>query len=164
MLFRSIPASRIVVNFSPANIPKQGVVVDLPVAAGILCSLGVLNIEDVNGVLVAGELGLDGEVKPVRGVLPIVRTARDNGIHTCVLPVENVAEGAVFDDMKIVGVDTIRKMIRYLIEPVETRDKIIAPTKVDVKALFAEQGTKGGLDFADVHGQHAAKRDRKSVV
>jgi magnesium chelatase family protein len=154
----SIPASRIVVNFSPANIPKQGVVVDLPVAAGILCSLGVLNNEDVKGVLVAGELGLDGEVKPVRGVLPIVRTARDNGIHTCVLPVENVAEGAVFDDMKIVGVDTIRKMIRYLIEPVETRDKIIAPTKVDVKALFAEQGTKGGLDFADVHGQHAAKR------
>ncbi|WP_130836588.1 YifB family Mg chelatase-like AAA ATPase [Lachnoclostridium sp. Marseille-P6806] len=153
-----LPPSRIVINFSPADIPKRGMVVDLPVAAGILAALGVVRQSDMEGLLIAGELGLDGEVKPIRGVLPIVRSARERGIRTCLLPVKNAAEGAVFSDMRIIPLSSLRQMIRYLLEPAEGRDALIPPFHMKSGAAAPAGGEAGGNDFSVIHGQAAAKR------
>ena len=77
-----MPPQRITVNLSPAGIPKRGMVVDLPVSVGLLVCLGYIPEESVNNVLVAGELGLNGEIRPVKGILSIVMEAKANGIST----------------------------------------------------------------------------------
>ena len=92
-----LPPVHITVNISPANIRKEGTAYDLPIAVGILVSLGHIPPEYVRDVCIVGELGLNGEIKPVRGVLPIVKEAAGQGIKTCILPKGNAAEGAVID-------------------------------------------------------------------
>lgn len=153
-----VPNRRITISFSPADIQKRGVVADLAVAAGILAAMGILQEEDLRGVLVAGELGLDGEIKPIRGVLPIVQKAAGSGIRTCILPEANAPEGAVVRNIRVVGVRTLRQMIRYLLEPEETRNAVLPPVRVDLQALFREKQEEGDSDFADIHGQDSAKR------
>lgn len=153
-----IPPSRVTVNFSPADIPKRGMVVDLPVAAGILLSLGILPKEALQGTMVAGELGLAGEVKPVKGVLPIVREARERGVRLCLLPAANLAEGAAIQGIKVVGVHSLQELIAYLTAEETARDALLPPGRVDLESLFAESQRKEGADFADIHGQRSAKR------
>ena len=92
-----LPAARITVNLAPADIPKRGIVIDLPVAVGELICMEMLRQEDFEDVLVAGELGLNGEIRPVRGVLPMVQTAKEQGIRLCIVPKENLEEGAVVE-------------------------------------------------------------------
>jgi magnesium chelatase family protein len=153
-----VPNVRITVNFSPADIQKRGMVVDLPVAVGILAAMDILPQHSLRGILFAGELGLNGEVKPVRGVLPIVRKAAGSGITTCVLPFANAGEGAVIPNVKVVGIRSLRQVIRYLLEPEEGRDRLIEPSHVDIDALFRDAGRDSRFDFADIHGQDSAKR------
>ena len=102
-----LPAARITVNLAPADIPKRGIVIDLPVAVGELICMEMLRQEDFEDVLVAGELGLNGEIRPVRGVLPIVQTAKSSGMRLCILPAENLEEGAVVEGIKVVGVRSL---------------------------------------------------------
>lgn len=94
-----MPASRITVSFSPADIPKRGFVPDLPVAIGILICLGQLRQEDLEDTLISGELGLSGEVRTVRrGMMLLAETAAKEGIRTIIVPEENTAEGAIAAD------------------------------------------------------------------
>ena len=90
-----LPPVHITVNISPANIKKEGTAYDLPIAVGIMVSLGYVPQEYVEQICVVGELGLSGEVKPVRGILPIVKTASENKMKMCILPKANALEGAV---------------------------------------------------------------------
>ena len=94
-----MPPQRITVNLSPAGIPKRGMVVDLPVSVGLLVCLGYIPDGAVNNVLVAGELGLNGEIRPVNGILSIVMEAKENGISTCIVPNGNLKEGALVHGM-----------------------------------------------------------------
>lgn len=104
-----LPPVCINVNLSPADLPKNGTMFDLPVAVGIMTALGELKREMVEGILFLGELGLSGELKPVKGVLPIVREASAKGIRKCFLPADNRWEGALVREIECVGVPRIQE-------------------------------------------------------
>ncbi|MBO6197731.1 MAG: magnesium chelatase, partial [Butyrivibrio sp.] len=131
-----IPPAKITINLSPADIRKSGVVVDLPIAVGIMAAMGEIDIEAMEKTVVLGELGLDGEVKPVKGVLPIVARAKEMGYRLVILPEPNAREGAVVGDIKIIGVSSLQEVVQYLNAPLQERDHLIKPTYVDVKKLF----------------------------
>ncbi|MBO5564869.1 MAG: YifB family Mg chelatase-like AAA ATPase [Lachnospiraceae bacterium] len=153
----TLPPSRVTVNFSPANIPKRGVVLDLPIAIGILCCLGEIEEKSLRDVVIAGELGLDGEVRPVKGVLPLVKKAKEEGFTTCILPKENVREGAVIRGIKVVGAGTLSDVVTYL-QMEEGRDEFLPPACCDVEELFRKGQGEGRADFQNVHGQKRARR------
>ncbi len=154
-----IPASKITINLSPADIKKEGVIVDLPVAIGILAAMGEISEDRLKNIMVLGELGLDGEVKRINGTLPIVIKAKEAGFETVLLPRANAREGAVIDGIKVVGVDSLQEAVAYLCVDDEERDMVIPPTKVDIDELFAKsEYLDTTLDFADINGQTAVKR------
>ncbi len=109
-----LPPMCINVNLSPADLPKNGTMFDLPVAVGIMIALGKLEQEAVEGTLLLGELGLSGELKPVRGVLPIAREAVLRGVRRCILPAGNAWEGALIPEMESVGVLGVREAVSLL--------------------------------------------------
>ncbi len=98
-----LPPMCINVNLSPADLPKNGTMFDLPVAVGVMIALGKLKQESVEGTLLLGELGLSGELKPVRGVLPIAREGAKKGVRRCIVPAGNAWEGALISEMESVG-------------------------------------------------------------
>lgn len=153
-----LPSMCINVNLSPADLRKEGSLFDLPVALGILEALGYFPKESVQNTVIIGELGLNGEVKPVRGVLPIVNEARKQGMKTCILPRGNAKEGAVVQDMEIIGVADIREALSYLCADKENREKLIAPVKIDAHRMLENGKGESEPDFADVNGQTAVKR------
>ena len=110
-------------------------------AVGILTAIGEIEEETLKDTIVIGELGLDGEVKAVSGVLPMVSHAYKCGYKTCILPADNAREGAVVQGMKIIGVESLSEVVAYFKSDKEERDQIIAPTVVDVDALFTETGS-----------------------
>lgn len=131
---------------------------DLPVAVGILASLGHIPEQSTAGTVLLGELGLNGEIKPVRGILPIVARAKESGMLRCILPRENAAEGAVVDGIEIIGVSGITETVRYLQGLQEGEEGLIEPTRIDVMALWKEKGKEEAPDFADISGQDTVKR------
>ena len=92
-----IPAKRITVNLSPADMRKSGTAFDLPIAAAVLASLGEIETNNLQGVFMAGELSLNGEVNGICGVLAMTLHAREQGMEYCVFPRENAKEGAVVE-------------------------------------------------------------------
>lgn len=153
-----LPSMCINVNLSPADLRKEGSLLDLPVAVGILTALRHLPPEKAANTLIIGELGLNGEVKPVKGALPIVREAKKQGISCCILPKENAAEGAAVQNIDVIGVSNISDTLAFLQEDKENRRKLIAPTQIDIHTLFARKTNDILLDFADVNGQQTVKR------
>lgn len=151
-----IPPIRITVSISPAEMRKEGASYDLPIAIGILVSLGLIPEEGINNTLIVGELGLDGAVRTIKGVLPIVQRARAEGMKRCIVPKANVREGAVIDGIEIVGVTTLSETIEYLREAEERKARLIAPAHLTMMDCFNE--TDEDLDFAEINGQEAVKR------
>ena len=153
-----LPARRITVNLAPAGIPKRGIVIDLPVCVGLLVCLSYLDPEDTEGVLVAGEIGLSGEIRPVKGILSIVMQARDSGIGTCLVPSGNVGEGAMVHGIKVVGVRSLSELIAYLRRDPAHRDAFIRPVRLDAEEILLSHRLTRYPDFAGVHGQSQAKK------
>ncbi|MCR5399231.1 MAG: YifB family Mg chelatase-like AAA ATPase [Lachnospiraceae bacterium] len=149
-----IPPVHITVNISPADIKKTGTAYDLPIAMGILNSLGIIPDDRLKDVLVIGELGLMGDVCSVEGVLPIVLAAKKEGIKNCVVPADNAGEAAYVEGMKIIPV-------RNLIEVTETLNACSdADAHIytdDHRETLQADGEKT-CDFADVIGQDACIR------
>ena len=110
----TMPPRRIVVNLSPANVRKVGTAYDLPIAIGILKSMGILDIDCTRNMLLLGELGLDGAVKPVFGVFPILAKAKEEGISTCIVAKENVEEASFFRGMKVYGFENVFQVVEFL--------------------------------------------------
>ncbi|MBQ3797322.1 MAG: ATP-binding protein [Butyrivibrio sp.] len=123
-----LPSSKFTINLSPADIKKEGVIVDLPVAVGILVAMGEINEESLEGTVILGELGLDGDVKHINGTLPIVIKAKECGFKTVILPKANAREGAVIDGISIIGVETLGEVIAYLNAEAQEKSLLIAPT------------------------------------
>mgnify|MGYP002170589629 CR=1 FL=1 len=115
----SIPPMHITVNLSPADRRKEGTGFDLPIAVGVLESLKYFPKEAAQGILFLGELGLNGEIRKVRGVLPIVREAASHGVKECIVPKENAGEGAVIPDICVRGAQNIAQVLSFLQESVE---------------------------------------------
>lgn len=148
-----LPAKRITVNLSPADIRKEGTAFDLPVAIAILTAFGYIPEENLKNVLIIGELSLNGKVNKVNGVLPIVYSAMQQGFLKCIVPAENSREGAVVNGIETYGVST-------LLETVELLNGVgdHPPITVDINALFQYDSKEEKIDFSEVAGQLAAKR------
>lgn len=149
----AIPAKRITVNLAPANIRKEGPYFDLPIAIGILSCLNVVSNKSFKDTLIIGELSLDGSVKSVNGILPIVHSAKERGINKFILPIENSKEASLVSDVEIIGASDLSEIIRHLNDMSK-----IEPLKLDLDKMFQTEYTSNILDFADVKGQENVKR------
>lgn len=153
------PPCHITVNLSPADVKKEGTAFDLPIAIGVLEAMGILPPDAAAGILFLGELGLDGELKKARGVLPIVRAAVSGGVRQCIVPRPNSREGAVIPDVSVRGADNICQVIEFLTAgSAEAADALLPAEQVDVGELFAEKDCVERPDFRDVSGQREARR------
>jgi len=146
------PIQRITVNLAPADIRKEGSAFDLPIALGILAASAQVSAERLTGWAVAGELGLDGEIRPVRGSLSMALAAAAAGCAGMILPAANVREAAVVEGLDVRGAATLDDVLRHL-----DGGPLLARASVDVQALFAER-VRDDVDFAEVRGQAHAKR------
>ena len=149
----SIPAKHITVNLSPANIRKQGAAFDLPIAVAILQAMGLLKQTDLKQTLIIGELGLDGRVNAVNGILPIVIGAAENECRRCIVPKDNAGEGAVIEGIEVIGVTSLTEAFDYL-----RGIKTIVPESCRPAAPDEKDRRPQQYDFMDIQGQTAAKR------
>jgi magnesium chelatase family protein len=140
------------VNLAPADVRKEGPSFDLPIALGMLLATGDLVARDDGEYLVAGELALDGAVRPVRGALPLAVCAREAGCRGILVPTANAAEAAVVESVDVIPVASLREAAEFM-----AGEREIAPQRVDLASLF-DASRHYGLDFSDVKGQEHAKR------
>ena len=153
-----LPPMHIAVNLSPADLKKEGTGFDLPVAVGVLIAMGQLPPACAGDMLVMGELGLSGEVKKVRGVLPIAIDAVKNGINRCLVPRENVKEAAAVG-MKAVGIANLGQAIAYLkLSPKEQGNFLAETGKEGDFGALREEGKQLQEDFSEIVGQEGVKR------
>lgn len=143
---------KVVVSLAPADLRKEGAAFDLPIAVGILAAMERIPPEALDDVLLAGELSLDGGVKPVRGILPLAVMARREGLRRMVVAAENAPEAAVVEGIEVLGVKTLREAIAVL-----DGSEPIAPAR-PLEAEAAEEPGAYAEDFADVKGQQHVKR------
>ncbi len=148
-----LPAKRITVNISPGDIKKSGTSFDLAVATAIMASMGLINRDILKGMMIFGELGLDGCVRPVTGILPMVIEARLSGFKQCLIPYDNIAEGSIIDGIEVIGLRSLNEMLGYL-----TGGIVIEPEKRDPNELLMKEGREKIPDFSDVNGQEEVKR------
>ena len=154
-----LPAKRITVNCMPADLPKRGLILDLPVAVSLLSCLGEIPAQELENLFLAGGLSLDGEVTPVRGVLPMVLEAKRAGLSQCILPAGNVKEGASVHGMNCIGVHSLTEVVRCLTTPREEREKVFpSEPPVDETVLLRKNCWSDVPDFGDVRGQEGVKR------
>ena len=146
-----MPPKRITVNLAPANTKKEGSIYDLPIALGLLACAKVIPPREE--ILVLGELSLDGSVRPVDGVLPMLHFAYEQGIRECVVPFENAEEAALVKGMNVYPVMHISQAVSVF-----NGEKTVKPFTVDIDALFASGDDGDIFDFADVKGQESVKR------
>jgi len=146
------PLKRITVNLAPADIPKAGSAFDLPIAVGVLAGTEQIAVTRLAQVVLLGELGLDGAIRPVRGALPVALAARSAGLDALVLPKENLAEAGVVQGLRVLGAATLAELADFLDGKAE-----LPRAEVDVQRLFEERA-RHDVDFAEVKGQAHAKR------
>ena len=153
-----VPPMKITINLAPGDVRKEGTAFDLPIAIGLMVSLEIIQKEDVAGILFLGELGLDGELRPVKGALPIAMMAAElPEIHTLVVPAENAKEAAVITGVKVLGMSELTQLWCYLNADTEQRNGLKEETHIDVRQL-AMQIEQGESDFAEIKGQYQVKR------
>lgn len=143
------PVSRITINLAPADLKKTGPVYDLPVLLAILTASGQIPSIPQNCAF-AGELSLDGAVRPIQGALTMALVAHQSGIQHLFLPAANASEAAVFPDLKIYPVQTVQELIQHF-----NGQNFLLP--IDCLEFSPENGTYP-IDMADVHGQLEARR------
>lgn len=156
----AMPRRRITVNLAPADVPKSGSAFDLPVALGILAAAGELPEGALDRVFVIGELGLDGSVRPVRGVLPIAARCAADGGRVLLCPPANAAEACIVDDVEVIAVATLEEAVCYLRgrHLPSARTTLAVADDVGDSQLPDSRRVAGEFDFADVKGQGAVKR------
>ena len=144
-----LPPKRIVVNLSPANMKKRGSIFDLAIAISVLFALEDVKSECMENTLLAGELSLDGSVKSVAGILPIVLSAQKQGYKRCIIPRENEKEAALVSGIEVVAVSNLREAYEILKGKRKARE-------VRCSNVSNEQPIYD--DFADIKGQQLVKR------
>ncbi len=145
-------AKKIVVNLAPANTRKEGSLLDLPMAVGILINFGEIKFQNLKDTIIIGELSLDGKINKVNGVLPICMEAKKIGIKRIILPKENILEAGIVQDLEIIGVENLRQVVSYL-----NGNLKIKSTQINIQNTFNNK-EKYDLDFSEVKGQENIKR------
>jgi magnesium chelatase family protein len=153
------PGRQVIINMAPADIRKEGSSYDLPLAVGILAASEMVSGSRLDGLLLTGELSLDGAVRPVRGVLPMALQARAAGFSGMMVPAENAPEAAVVDGIDVYGVTSLGEVLRYMRGEVSPQ-----PVRVDMNTLFSREGNRYDADFADVRGQENVRRALEVAV
>ena len=147
------PTADLTINLSPADIRKEGSGYDLPLAVGILAAHGKIDDTMLSDYIMVGELGLDGKIKPVSGVLSVAIRAQKDHFKGMIVPQENAREAAVVNDLEVYGMDNLADVINFL-----NSYHDFEPTIVDTRKEFYEHQYSYDLDFADVKGQESVKR------
>lgn len=151
----SMPRTRVVVNLAPADIKKSGTAFDLPIALGILAASEQLaNHEALEKYIVMGELSLDGEVRPIKGGLPIAIQARKEAFKGLIVPKANEKEAGMVTNLDVYGVTHIKEVIEFF----ESEEKGLQPIIVNTREEFFNAQYDFEIDFADVKGQENIKR------
>ncbi|MFT4754013.1 MAG: magnesium chelatase family protein, partial [Salibacteraceae bacterium] len=148
-----IPVKGITINMAPANIKKEGSAYDLTLAMGILAATEQIDSPNISEYVIMGELSLDGNLRPIKGALPIAVTAKKEGFKGFILPFQNAPEAAVVEGLNVYGIKNITEAIGLL-----SGKQDIPPTKVDLLESFNENNQLFNVDFADVKGQETVKR------
>jgi len=146
------PKKRTVINLAPADIRKEGPALDLPIALGMLFASDGAVPENLQAYMIAGELALDGRVRPIKGALSMSMLARQAGRRGVLVPRENANEAAVVEDLEVIPVGSLTEAVGFLTEQLP-----IEPRNIDLEAVFHQQA-RYDLDFSDVRGQEFCKR------
>ena len=151
-----IPPTRITINLAPADLKKEGSGFDLPIAICLMGAYGSLHLKDLSNFLLVGELGLDGALRSVQGMLPIAIAARARGIKNLVIPAGNAREAAVVEGVNVYPVRSLLE-VRDLLNAAAFGSMTAQPLQFETQALLDEM-QHFPHDFKDVRGQHVAKR------
>ena len=146
------PSRRIVINLAPATIKKEGSIFDLPIAIAILSASEYVNQFDFGEVVFLGELSLDGNINPVKGILPMCIEAKKLGIKKFIVPKENAREASIVSGIDVIPVSSLNQVISYLNKKI-----IIPPVKFDIKNII-NKNNSSDFDFSEVKGQKNIKR------
>lgn len=147
-----LPAKRIMGNLTPANIRKVGAAFDLPIALTLLASHGVIDSNKIDGFLVMGEVGLDGTVHPVDGILPVIIQGKKQGINKFIIPYGNAKEGAMVEGISIFGVKNLGEVITHF------SGKELEPQEIISFSQLQEIYIENVKDYEDIQGQDFVKR------
>ncbi|MCH8153590.1 MAG: YifB family Mg chelatase-like AAA ATPase [Planctomycetes bacterium] len=152
------PQSRVTINLAPADVRKEGPVYDLPIAVALLLAGGTIDPVAGDGrpqardFLIAGELALDGRIRPIKGVISLAQLAGELGVRGVIVPSPNASEAAAVDGIEVRGVETLGQLVALF----NGQCQVPPHSTIDIESLIAEGKPK--VDFADVRGQEAAKR------
>ncbi|MCX7012074.1 MAG: YifB family Mg chelatase-like AAA ATPase [Candidatus Sumerlaeota bacterium] len=146
------PSTRVTINLAPADIRKEGVALELPIALALLAAMGDIKTDRLEKFALAGELGLDGAVRPIRGSLSLAFGAREAGLEGLVVPAPNADEAAIVEGVSVIPVGSLKEARDFIAGARE-----IAPHVVDANHAF-EEGSKFSIDLQEVKGQGNAKR------
>ncbi|REF97837.1 resolvase-like protein [Asanoa ferruginea] len=155
------PNRRITVNLLPATLPKHGSAFDMGIAAALLGAAGELPLAALDGVVILGELGLDGSVRPIRGVLPMVVAALRAGVHHAVVPLANAAEAAVVPGITVKAVETLHRLVAFvrsgaaLLDPPADRPPPESPMP-DLADVAGQALGRRAIEVAAAGGHHVA--------
>ena len=148
-----LPPKRVTVNLAPADIRKYGSGFDLPIAVAVLSAHGYLPQELLKNTFFAGELGLDGRIHGIHGVLGMVMEAKRSGCTSCIVPSANVREGAVIQGIDVYGAAHLSEVVDHI-----TAGNPLPKISINIEEMLARGHVGSALDFADIKGQHMAKR------
>ena len=146
------PSRKIIINLAPANTKKEGSILDLPIAVGILIATENVFCKNIEEYAFIGELSLDGKLNKINGILPMCIEAVNLGIKNIIVPKENAKEASIVKQLNIIPVETLAQVINYL-NGVEN----ITKEEIDIDKLFNENN-KYSTDFSEVKGQENIKR------
>ena len=142
-----------VVNLAPADIRKEGSAYDLPIAVGCLAATKQIKAEKLEQYLMIGELSLDGQLRPIKGALPIAIQARKEKFKGVLLPKQNAREAAIVNDIDVYGINNLKEAIDFIND-----ESDLVPTFVETREEFFHNQNNYEVDFADVKGQENIKR------
>lgn len=153
-----MPDRRITVNLSPASVRKQGSSFDLAIAVSVLAAAGALNATSISSWVHLGELGLDGSVRKINGILPSLLAAKNSGIQKAIVPLANLAEASLVEGMQVMAVHHFREVARFHGAGIGDLDPVPSPEIFYSKpnVLLPSDAQFISLDYADVLGQHEA--------
>ena len=150
-----MPRTRIVVNLAPADLKKSGTAFDLPIALGVLCASEQISASKIfDEYIMMGEMSLDGELRSIRGALPIAVQARKEGFKGLIVPETNAREAAMVKGLGVYGMRNLKEVIQFI----EKEGKGIDPVSIDLEHEFYRSQEKFESDFAEVKGQENIKR------
>ena len=154
----TLPAANLNVNLSPASIKKSGTSYDLPIAVGILAATGAISQSYLEHTLIIGELGLDGDIRKVRGILPITMECVSRGIKRIILPAGNAPEASLVPGIKVIGVSHLKEVCDLLSAPTDGQCIGYGEKACFDIEEYLQKSLEEAPDFTDVHGQENVKR------